>query len=172
MHSFCTFNSIPDALLKTQGGWYLLQRDYTLKFIERTLYNITFEQLYNLYKPKTNNMSENESSPLDEMKGAFVSSLVRNNKKIREDRAIAIAEQAEMIYKRKVEDLQVEIKSLKRDRDNMLDLSPADAQSLVVASDFNAVTFVEKDLELGLKIRNLEIKIEIATDRYNTLFKA
>ena len=45
MHSFCTFNGIPDALFKTQGGWYLLQKDNTLKFIERTLYNITFEDL-------------------------------------------------------------------------------------------------------------------------------
>ena len=40
---------------------------------------------------------------LEEMAGAFVSSLIRNNKKIREDRAIAIAEAAQMIYKREVE---------------------------------------------------------------------
>lgn len=172
MHSFCTFNNLPDALFKTQGGWYLLKKDKTLEFVTRTLNSITFQQLYNIHKPKTNNMSENESSPLDEMKGAFVSSLVRNNKKIREDRAIAIAEQAEMLYKREVEDLNMQIKTLKREREGMLDLSPTDAQSLVMASDFDAKDFVQRDIDLGIKIRNLEIKIEIAEARYNTLFKA
>ena len=142
-----------------------------MEFVTRTLYLITFEQLYNIYKSKTNNMSENESSPLDQMKGAFVDSLVRNNKKIREDRAIAIAEQTEMLYKRQVEDLTVELRQLKRDRDNALDLSPSDAQSLTLASDFDAKSFVEKDIAIGVKIRETEIKIQIAQDRYNALFK-
>lgn len=52
----------------------------------------------------------------------------------------------------------------------MLDLSPTDATSLVLASDFDAKNYVEKDLELGVKIRNLEIKLEIATKRYAYLF--
>ena len=111
------------------------------------------------------------SDQLSEMKGAFVGSLVRNNKKIREDRAIAIAESAEMLYKRTVEDTELEIKQLKRDREAMLDLSPTDAQSLVLASDFNAQNFVEKDIKLGLAIRNLEIKLEIAKSRYVHLFQ-
>lgn len=112
-----------------------------------------------------------ESSALDEMKGAFVGSLVRNNRKIREDRAIAIAEAAQMIYKREVEDLEMQIKQLKREREAMLDLSPTDAQSLVLASDFDAKGFVKKDVEMGLKIRNLEITIEIAKSRYELLFE-
>lgn len=108
---------------------------------------------------------------LEEMKGAFVQSLVRNNKKIREDRAIAIGESAEMLYKREVEDIQLKIKQLKRDRDAMLDLSPTDAQSLVLASDFDAKAFVSKDIAIGIEIRNLEITLEIAEARYNYLFK-
>jgi len=111
------------------------------------------------------------TTPLNEMKGAFVASLVRNNKKIREDRAIAIAESAEMIYKREVEDLTVQIKQLRRERDAMLDLSPENAQSLVLASDFDAKEFVAKDIDLGIKIRNLEIKLEIASTRYKQLFQ-
>ena len=109
---------------------------------------------------------------LADMKGAFVGSLVRNNKKIRDDRAIAIAESAEMIYKRKIEDTEIQIKQLKRDREAMLDLSPTDAQSLVLASDFDATKFVEKDIQMGVLIRNLEITLEIATKRYNHLFKS
>lgn len=104
--------------------------------------------------------------------GAFMTSLIRNNKKIREDRAISIAEDAELIYKRKVEDLETQIKRKKRDRDNMLDLSPTNADSLVLASDFNADTFVKKDLELGIEIRNLEIALDIAKSRYEHLFGA
>mgnify|MGYP001309148285 CR=1 FL=1 len=108
---------------------------------------------------------------LSGIKGAFVDSLIRNNKKIREDRAITIAEDAEMIYKRKVEDTELQIKKLKRDRDTLLDLSPTDAQSLILASDFDAKSFVEEDIRLGISIRNLEITLEIARARYNNLFK-
>ena len=117
-------------------------------------------------------LTNGSASPLEQMKGAFVESLKRNNKKIRDDRAIAIAEDAQMIYKREVEDLQLEIKKLKREREAMLDLSPTDAQSLVLASDFDSKAFVAKDLDLGVKIRNLEIKLEIAEVRYKTLFTA
>jgi len=102
--------------------------------------------------------------------GLFVSTLKRNNAKIREDRAAVIAEDAELSFKRKVEDLQMDLKKLKRDRDNMLDLSPDSGDSLKVASDFKANEFVEKDLQLGLKIREVEIKLEVAEARYNELF--
>ena len=114
---------------------------------------------------------EKEVMLLEDLKGAFVGSLVRNNKKIREDRAMAIAESAEMLYKREVEDTELKIKQLKRDREAMLDLSPTDAQSLVLASDFDAKQFVTKDIQIGIEIRNLEITLEIAAARYNHLFK-
>lgn len=109
---------------------------------------------------------------LKQKEGAFVSSLQRNNKKIRDDRALAIAEKTERLFKRTVEDLIDEIKTTKREREAMLDLSPSDAQSLVLASDFNEQKFVQKDLELGVKIRNLEIKLEVAEKRYAYLFGA
>jgi hypothetical protein len=104
------------------------------------------------------------------LKGAFMESLVRNNKKIREDRALAIGEAAEMIYKRRVEDLRLKIKQLKRERDAMLDLSPTTADSLVLASDFDEQKFVDREIDLGLKIRENEITLEIAEDRYTHLF--
>ena len=115
-------------------------------------------------------MQENEELNIDGQ-GAFVESLKRNNAKIRADRAIAIAEDAQLIYKREVEDLEIQIKRLKRERDSMLDLSPTTADSLVLATDFDSKEFVNKDIQMGIQIRNLEIKLEIATDRYNYLFK-
>lgn len=105
-----------------------------------------------------------------EIGGAFMSSLKRNNKQIRDDRATAIADVAQLKYKRKVEDLEMSIRDMKREQDNMLDLSPTNAHSLIIASDFDADAYIAKDLELGVKIRNEEIKLEIAKKRYAYLF--
>jgi hypothetical protein len=102
--------------------------------------------------------------------GAFVASLKRNNAKIREDRATSIAEDTQVIYKRKIEDLELSIKKMKREQENMLDLSPTNADSLVLASDFQSEAYVTKDVELGVKIRNAEITLEIARARYAYLF--
>jgi len=119
------------------------------------------------YFLRTTQMSEEkQEKPL----GAFIESLKRNNKQIRDDRATAIAEDTELLFKRTIEDLEMKIKRMERERDNMLDLSPSDARSLVLASDFDADAFVSKDVDLGVKIRNEKIKLEIARDRFNLLF--
>lgn len=102
--------------------------------------------------------------------GAFLSSLKRNNKQIRDDRAQAIGEDTQLIYKRKIEDLDLNIKKMKREQENMLDLSPTDAQSLILASDFDSTNYTQKDIDLGVKIRNEEIKLDIAKRRYGYLF--
>lgn len=112
-----------------------------------------------------------ENSKKLELKGAFIDSLFRNNKQIREDRALNISEDAEIHYKRMVEDIEMEIRKLRRDRDIMLDLSPTDSTSLVLASDFKAKDFVDKDLKIGIEIRNLEIKLEILKERFIYLFQ-
>ena len=112
----------------------------------------------------------NVENQLKELKGSFVSSLRRNYKQIRDDRALKIAKTAQTLFKRKVEDLANNIDDLKMDRDNLLDLNGTSTTTIISASDFNADEFVEKDLELGLKIRNLEIKYDIAAARYNELF--
>lgn len=102
--------------------------------------------------------------------GAFVQSLKRNNSKIRSDRATAIAEDTQLVYRREVEDLELSIKKMKREQENMLDLSPTTADSLVLASDFDSSKYVKKDIELGVKIRNAEITLEIAKKRLGYLF--
>ena len=82
----------------------------------------------------------------------------------------AIGEDAQLMYKRETEDLALSLKRLKREQENMLDMSPTDANSLVLASDFNAKDYVAKDIEMSVKIRNLEIKLELAKKRYLHLF--
>ena len=106
----------------------------------------------------------------EEENGAFFSSLKRNNKQIRDDRATAIAEDTQIIYKRKIEDIELSLKKMRRELENMLDLSPTDKNTLVLASDFDSESYVEKDIDLGIKIRNTEIKLSVAKDRYEYLF--
>ncbi|GAG60055.1 unnamed protein product [marine sediment metagenome] len=119
-------------------------------------------------------VKEVESKEVELVKNSNLSSfmdyLVRNNKQIRADRAEVIAEDTEIIFKRTIEDIELRIKKLSRERENMLDLSPDHALSLKLAEDFNANDFVTKDLKIGVEIRNEEIRLEIAKKRYNYLF--
>lgn len=104
------------------------------------------------------------------MIGQFGLVLKRNNKQIRDDRAMSIVEDAQLIYKRKVEDMEMEITRLKRKRENMLDLSPGSSYSLMMADKFDGTKFADEDVNIGVQIRNLEIQIEIARQRYEYLF--
>ena len=104
--------------------------------------------------------------------GTFKTDLQRNFKQIKESRAESVSEDVEIIYKRKIEDLCHEIRNIERDRENiMLDLSPSNVTSaLVVPSDFNAEKFLEKDIQLGIRKREAEIKLDIVARRYEELF--
>ncbi|MCL6218902.1 hypothetical protein [Zunongwangia pacifica] len=107
----------------------------------------------------------------DDKKGAaFLGSLKRNNDQILDDRAQAINEDAQLMYKREVEDLALNLKRLKRDQENMLDLNSENPNALMQAANFAAKSYVNRDLELLVKIRNLEIKLELAKERYTYLF--
>jgi hypothetical protein len=106
----------------------------------------------------------------NDLKGAFFDNLNRNNRSIKRDRAVAITEDAKLLYKRNIEDLEMQMKKLARERVNMLDLSPTSADSLILASDFDAPAFVKKDIELGVKIRTLQITLDIAKESYGKLF--
>lgn len=104
-----------------------------------------------------------------ELKPRFIESLQRNNNQIREDRARIIGEDAQLIYRRRVEDIELKIKRLEREQEGLIDISPLDRNSLTFA-DFNSETFVQKDIELSLTIRNLNIQLEVAQKRFEYLF--
>ena len=106
----------------------------------------------------------------EENTGAFVASLKRTNKSIKSDRAEAIGEDAQMAFRRSIEDMQMDAKRMVRAQSNMLDLSPDNSYSLMLGKDFDSAKFVEEDAKLGLEMRNLGIKLEIATARYTELF--
>ncbi len=107
---------------------------------------------------------------MEEIKGAFVESLKRNNKQIKSDRAEAIVEDTEVQYRRKLEDITMLIRSKSREREGMLDLSPSTAASLMPVNDFDIAGYVETDVALSTEIRNLNIKLEVVQARYDFLF--
>lgn len=102
----------------------------------------------------------------EDLKPRFIESLQRNNDQIREDRARTIGEDSELIYRRRVEDIELKIKRLEREQEGLIDISPLDKNSLTFA-DFQSETFVQKDIELSLTIRNLNIQLEVSTKDLN-----
>lgn len=105
----------------------------------------------------------------DELKPRFIESLQRNNDQIREDRARIIGADSELIYRRRVEDIELKIKRLEREQEGLIDISPLDRNSLTFV-DFNSEAFVQRDMELSLTIRNLNIQLEVTRKRFEYLF--
>ncbi|WP_445432046.1 hypothetical protein [Chryseobacterium indoltheticum] len=105
----------------------------------------------------------------EDLKPRFIESLQRNNEQIREDRARTIGEDSEFIYRRRVEDIELKIKRMEREQEGLIDISPLDKNSLTFA-DFQPEAFVQKDIELSLLIRNLNIQLEVSTKRFEYLF--
>lgn len=103
------------------------------------------------------------------LKPRFIESLQRNNDQIREDRARIIGEDAALIYRRRVEDIELKIKRLEREQEGLIDISPLDKNSLTFA-DFQPEAFAQKDIELSLIIRNLNIQLELTRKRFEYLF--
>ena len=97
---------------------------------------------------------------------------MRNFKQLKESRAESVAEELEIMYRRKIEDLCHLIRNYDRDRENIiLDLSPVNALSgAVVPSDFRAEDFMMKDLEIGRNKRDALINLKIMVERYTVLF--
>jgi len=102
--------------------------------------------------------------------GYMHESLARTSKAIRMERGEAISEDLEMAYKREIEDLRSDIKKAKRNQLNMFDFGGTSTFSLIVAKDVEAKEIKDKDLVIALDIRNLNISLELAVERYEFLF--
>jgi len=103
--------------------------------------------------------------------GMFVSNLERRNSKIKSDRAKAIGEDAEIRFRRDVEDIKNAIRKKERAREDMLDLSGDNAFSTMpTASDFDDAEFSRAYRAVGIELRNLRIAFELAKEDYSFLF--
>jgi len=105
-----------------------------------------------------------------EVVGYLDDSLSRSNKAIRAERGEAVKEDLALIYKREVEDIEMQVIRLNRKRLNMFDFSPTNAQSLVMAKEIDAVEIKNEDIKIRLTIRNTKIKLGIAKAAFNFLF--
>lgn len=114
--------------------------------------------------------SEKSVTEITDKNGVFLSSLKRNNKQIRESRAVSIAEDTETLYRRKIEDLRLRIRRLERQREDSLDLSPTNATNLKPAENYNPEQFVENDLKLIISIKNEKVRLEEAEKAFLWLF--
>lgn len=101
--------------------------------------------------------------------GALWASLSRNIKQIKEGRALSILEDAELAYKRKIEDMAQTLKRLNRNVEASLDMSPENVTTLKMM-DFNPETFIEDDAKAAYEIRNISIQLNECKKRYNALF--
>jgi len=102
--------------------------------------------------------------------GVFVNSLKRNNKEIKQDRAESILKEAKMIYKRRIENIEMELDKKTIEQNNLLDMSPDNAQSLISAKNFDASTFSEADMKLGMDMFWGQNALNVAKERYEYLF--
>ena len=50
LNSFCVFYGLRNAIVKAQGGWYLITLGGQLQFISKCLADITFGEAYKLLK--------------------------------------------------------------------------------------------------------------------------
>ena len=129
--------------------------------------NCIFAQNNNNLKKNKLKMEENT-----QQKGLFFQNLTRDFKKLKLDRAESVTEDAEIAYKRHIEDYCRNLRENLRKRENlMLELAPTTTyDATVVPADFDVNNFMKADEDLGVKSRELKIRLEIMLERYETLF--
>jgi hypothetical protein len=96
--------------------------------------------------------------------------MTRNNKELRDGRALDILEGLELQYKRAIENMEMELKVKRRSRDQNFDIAPTKSFDLTMNVE-DAATFVDKDIKLGVDIRQLELKLEVAKKQYEEMFE-
>ena len=101
--------------------------------------------------------------------GRMQDKLTRSVKEIKNDRGNEIIEIGELTLRRMIEDRDLAIKQLKREKEGMLDISPSSTTSLFFP-DFDAVTFSQRQLQLAIDIEVGELELKIAHELYDDLY--
>lgn len=102
--------------------------------------------------------------------GAFYETLKQNSKQIKEAKASALAEDLEFCSKNEIVGLKNQLRLLYNQRSEMLDIFlPNSTTSLKVGEGFNGTKFITEYNTIGLNIRNVSIKLQVALDSYKYL---
>jgi hypothetical protein len=105
-----------------------------------------------------------------EKQGSNIAFTMGNEKPTASKRATVAAKDAESLYKREMQNLERLIRLLKKEQDNMANLSPTDKRASEITDAIDSGTYVSKEIEIGVKIRDLEKKLETAKKRFQFLF--
>lgn len=105
-----------------------------------------------------------------ENQGANYAFTMGNEKPTRRERATAASKAAKSVYKREIQDLAHLIRLLKSEQENMADRPPTDTQTSEITDAIDSGAYVSKEIEIGVKIRDLEKKLASAKKRFQFLF--
>jgi predicted RNase H-like nuclease (RuvC/YqgF family) len=93
-----------------------------------------------------------------------------NEKPTRRERTTTASKAAKSVYKREMQNIARLIRQLKREQENMADRPLTDTQTSEIADAIDSGAYVSKEIEIGVKIRDLEKKLESAKKRFQFLF--
>jgi len=102
----------------------------------------------------------------------FLNKISRSNKELRQDRALIIAKGTEKALRRKIEDFNDNLESLKLSLANLLDINPSNTHTIINPSDFDAAAYIRTAEEIDLKMRDITIRRDLAKERYDQLFES
>jgi hypothetical protein len=84
----------------------------------------------------------------------------------------AASQETESEYRREMRELKLLIQVLKKKQESLSKLPPTDAQTSEITDAIDSGAYVSKEIEIGVKIRDLEKKLESAKKRFRFLFDA
>lgn len=103
----------------------------------------------------------------------FLEDLKKSNKQIKAARAEIIADEAKSAMLKEVMSLEEEVRSLKRQKMNLEDLSPDSSMSLnPVKGDFNAGKWAKELIQVRLAIVLAEQKLKASKKTYDEYFES
>jgi hypothetical protein len=74
------------------------------------------------------------------------------------------------LYKREIQKLAHLIRCLKKEQEDLADMTPTEAEISEITDAIDSGAYVSKEIEIGVKIMELEKKLESAKKRYRFLF--
>jgi hypothetical protein len=78
----------------------------------------------------------------------------------------------QLIYKRAIQKLARLIQCLKKQQEDLAGMTPTEAETSEITGAIDSGAYISKEIEIGVKIRDLEKKLESARKKYQFLFGA
>jgi hypothetical protein len=79
-------------------------------------------------------------------------------------------QESQLLYKREIQNLARLIQYLKKQQEDLAGMTPTETETSEITDAIDSGAYVSKEIEIGVKIRDLEKKLESAKKRYQFLF--